>query len=170
VRRAFKAALTEFLTSTQDMSQELLNAHAVQVFCSHEDASVFFSSEEFSLDDPTVFRDLNANWWEESASFDKLFPLHSFASEIIAAHDPRAALFGPACRIEVAGLKANGTITETTKARMRRGATIFRGRFDMHLKNLESGNPTTKARMVAQSAHDTEKRFLITHAPTVHRS
>jgi hypothetical protein len=118
---------------------------------------------------PQFFRDLNANWWEENASLDKHFPLDSFASEIVAAHDLRAALFGPACRNKVAGLKANGTITETTKARMRRGATIFRGRFDMHLKNLESGNPTTKARMVSQSAHDPEKRFLITHAPTAHR-
>jgi hypothetical protein len=106
--QALSAAWTELLTSTQDISQELLNAHAVQLFCSQEDASVLFSSEEFSLDGPSVFRDLNANWWEENASFDKHFPLDSFAPEIIAAHDPRAALFGPACRNEVAGLKANG--------------------------------------------------------------
>jgi Reverse transcriptase (RNA-dependent DNA polymerase) len=65
---------------------------------------------------------------------------------------------------------SNEEITPVPRSSILKRATVFRGRFIKQLKDIDTPTPRKKARMVEVSAYDPDKRFLITHAPTVRKS
>jgi Reverse transcriptase (RNA-dependent DNA polymerase) len=161
-----------------------------QIVCSSEDATAFSPDDNFPDLRPylssTQLQFVTSEQWSEqqagssriecSDSIDttEIWPTDVketsvFASEIVHPSDPRSATFGAAIRKEIEGLLANETIMRVPRASVPPGATTFRSRFVKSFIHTETHNPVQKARIVVQSAFDPQKRFLITHAPTVHR-